>query len=146
MAVTAKMYGTPVKNQYNGTAVVDFDTDEIKCSLHTATYTPNQDTDAFWNVATNEITGTGYTAGGKKLTSPTVTYEAGTNEIRCDAADIEWTASTFTARYAVFYKNTGTSSTSPVVSYIDFGENVTVTAGTFKITLGAEGVFKLTVS
>jgi hypothetical protein len=145
MAVTAKMYGTPVKNQYSGTAV-NWTSDEFKCSLHTATYTPNQDTDTFWNVATNEITGTGYTAGGKKLTSPTATYEAGTNESRFDAADIEWTAATFTARYAVIYKNTGTSSTSPLIAYIDFGENVTVTSGTFKITLGAEGVFKVTES
>lgn len=144
MAVSAKMYVTPIKNQYNGSAVVDFDSDTIKCSLHTSSYTPAQKTDDFWNDATNEVSGTGYTAGGKTLTSATVNVSELTMFV--DAADVEWTSASFTARYAVIYKSTGTSSTSPVISYIDFGENLTVTSGTFKITFGAEGIAKITVS
>ena len=69
MAVTAFMFGVPVKNQYDGTAVVDWDTDTIKCALATSTFTPNQDTMDFFNDVTNEVSGTGYSARGGTLTA-----------------------------------------------------------------------------
>jgi hypothetical protein len=146
MAVTAKMYGVPVKNQYDGTAVVDFDTDTIKCSLHTVSYVPAQDTDDFWNDATNEISGTGYSTGGVTLATPDATYDTATNEIRLDAGDAQWTTATFTARIAVVYKSTGTAATSPLISWVDFGADVSVTASTFTITWDATGIAKITVS
>ena len=108
MAVSAKWYGNHFVNQYKAVAaadVIDFDTDTMKVSLHTVTYVPAQDTDDFWNDATNEISGTGYTTKGVTLGSKTVTYDAGTNECRLDAGDAQWTASSFTARIAVVYKD-----------------------------------------
>ena len=146
MAVTAKWYGVPIKNQFDGTAVVDYDTDTIKVALHTVSYVPAQDTDDFFNDATNEITGTGYTAGGVTLGSKTVTYDTATNEMRLDAGDAQWTASSFTARIATHYKSTGVSTTSPLISYVDFGGDETVASGTFTITWDATGVAKITAS
>jgi hypothetical protein len=49
--------------------VWDWDTDTIKCALTTSTYTVDIDTHDFFNDVTNEITGTGYTAGGATLAS-----------------------------------------------------------------------------
>jgi hypothetical protein len=125
---------------------VDWVSDTIKVSLHTSTYTPNQDTDDFFNDATNEVSGTGYTAGGVTLGSKTTAYDSATNETRLDAADVSWTSASFTARYAVVYKDTGTASTSPVLGYVDFGGDETVSSGTFNITWDATGVLKITAS
>lgn len=146
MAVTAKWFGVPLKNQFDGTAVVDWDTDTIKVMLTTSTYTPNQDTHDFKDDVTNEVSGTGYTAGGATLASKTATYDTATNELRLDAADVSWTVSTFTARYAVVYKDTGTASTSPLMGLVDFGGDQTVNAATFQITWAADGVLKVTAA
>lgn len=123
-AVTAFWYGLSVRDQWGATAGdrVDWVTDTIKMSLHTVTYTPNQDTDQYWNTATNELAATGgYTAGGATLASKTLTYDAPSNTVRLKAADVTWSAATFTARYAVIYKSTGTSTTSHLMGYINFG-------------------------
>lgn len=139
-AVTASQYGVPVKNQWDGTAVIDFDTDTIKAALLTA-YTINIDThDFFDDVSGTEITGTGYTAGGATLGSKTATYDTATDQIRLDAADTTWTTSTLSATDAVVYKSTGTGSTSPLLAGIDFGATVTTTAGTFQITWDSTGI------
>lgn len=139
-AVTASQYGVPVKNQWDGTAVTDWDTDTIKTALLTA-YTINIDThDFFDDVSATEITGTGYTAGGATLASKTATYDTATDQIRLDAADTSWTTSTLSATDAVVYKSTGTASTSPLIAGIDFGATVSTTAGTFQITWDSTGL------
>ena len=43
---------------------IDFDTDTFKAMLVTSSYTPNKDTHDFRDDVTNEVSGTGYTAGG----------------------------------------------------------------------------------
>lgn len=148
MAVTANWYGLALRDQWGTTAAdrVDFATDTIKCSLHTVTYVPNQDTDNYWDDATNEVAGTGYTTGGVTLGSKSLTYDTGTNETRFDAADAAWTTASFTARIAVVYKSTGVSSTSHVFSYVNFGGDETVSAANFTIQWDATGIAKITAS
>ena len=122
-------------------------TDTIKVALVTSSYTPNQDTHDYWDdVVANEVSGTGYSAGGETLTSPTVTSDAGTNEIRMDAADVAWSGSTITARYAVIYKATGVNATSPLISYINFSTDQATVSGTFTLTFATNSVFKATVA
>jgi len=144
MAVTAKLYGSVVAKLAN--KEIDLDTDTVKVALTTSTYTPDQDAHDYFNDVTNEVTGTGYTAGGATLGSKTVGYTAGTNTFKFDAADTSWTTSTITARYAVIYVDTGTPSTSPLIAYVDFGADVSTTAGTFLITWDAAGIFTVTVA
>lgn len=148
MAVTANWYGNALLGQWSATAArrVDWVTDTIKTSLHTSTYTPNQDTDDFFNDASNEITGTGYTAGGVTLAGKTATYDSASNETRLDANDAQWTTATFTARRAVTYKDTGTSTTSPVMGWVDFGGDESVSSGTFTIQWDSTGVLKVTAA
>lgn len=139
-AVTGLLYGIPVKNQYDGTAVNDWDTDTQKAALLTG-YSVNQDThDFFDDVSAAEITGTGYTAGGATLASKTATYDTATDQIRLDAADTSWATSTLSATDCVVYKSTGTASTSPLLAAIDFGATVTTTAGTFAVTWDSLGI------
>jgi hypothetical protein len=145
-AVTAGQFGIPIKNLLSGANLWDWDTDTIKCSLHTSTYTPDIDAHDFFNDCTNEITGTGYTAGGATLTASAPTYDTATDQVRLDAADTTWTTSTLTARIAIVYKSTGTASTSPLISFVNFGADVSTTAGTFQITWDATGIFIIDIT
>lgn len=144
MTVTAKVYGLAMQSIIN--KEIDFDSDTVKVMLCTSSYTPNQDTHRYKSDVTNEITGTGYTAGGVTLASKTVTYTGGSNTLTLDCADPQWTSSTLTARYAVFYGSTGTDSTSPLICYWDFGADVSSSAGTFTLTIDATGLLTLTTA
>lgn len=144
MAVSAKMYGNAFVSAFSG--LINYPSDTIKVALCTSTYAPDQDVHDFFNDITNEVTGTGYTAGGATLGTKTLTYNGGTNTLSIDAADTSWTTSTITARYAIIYKSTGTASTSPLIAYVDFGADVVSTAGTFQITWDAAGLCTVTVA
>lgn len=138
-------YGASVQNFFSGTETLDWDTDTIKVSLHTSTYTPDRDADNYHNDATNEVAnGNGYTTGGAAIASPTITFDSGTDETRLDHADPSWAASSFTARTAVWYKDKGGASTAdPLIGYLPFGSDVTVSSGTLSITIDSTGAFKL---
>jgi len=122
---------------------IDLDTDTIKVALVTSSYTPDQDVHDFFDDVTNEVSGTGYTAGGATLGSVTVTADNTDNEGVFDAADTSWSTATITARAAVIYKSTGTASTSALIAYVDFGADKVSTAGTFTIQWNSEGILNL---
>jgi len=122
---------------------IDLDTDTIKVALVTSSYTPDQDAHDFFDDVTNEVSGTGYTAGGTTLANKSVTADNTDNEGVFDADDITWAASTITARGAVIYKSTGTPSTSPLIAYLDFSTDKTSSAGTFAVTWNSEGILNL---
>lgn len=140
---TTKTYGSLIAKAFN--KEVDFDSDTIKVALLSSSYTPNQDTDDYWNdVSAYEVTGTGYTAGGATLANKSVAYTSGTNTTKFDADDVSWTSSTITARYAVIYDSTGTASTSALIGYVDFGSNQSSSSGTFSIVWDSAGIFTTT--
>lgn len=122
----------------------DLDTDTIKIALVTSSYTPDADAHDFWDdVSANEVGASGtYSAGGATLTV-TVSQDNTDDEGVFDATDVSFTSASITARYAVVYKSTGVSSTSPLICLIDFGSNQTSSGGTFAITFAAEGILNL---
>jgi hypothetical protein len=145
---TANWYGQEQLGQFSATAArrVDWVTDTIKTTLHTTTYTPNQDTHVFATDLTNELTTTGgYTVGGVTLGTKSVTYDSTTNETRLIAANASWTALTATFRYAIVWKDTGTAATSPLLGYVDLGAT-TITGTNFTIQWDATGVLKVTAA
>lgn len=145
MAVTAYWFGLAISAILN--KEVDWAADAIKVALCTSTYTPSQDTHDYFDDITNEVVGTGYTAGGAALGTPTIGYTAGTNVTKLDGDDTTWTTATITARYAIIYDSTpGTAATNPLLGYVDFGADYTSTAGDFKITWNASGIFTITVA
>src|SRR4029077_9522772 len=128
MAVTALWYGLALKDQWGTTAAdrVDFVTDTMKVLLATNAYTADQDTNSYittgaTGASASEVSSTNYSAGGVGITGKTLTYTAGTNVVMFDGADVTWTPVTFTTRWAVIYKSTGTSTTSHVFSYVNMG-------------------------
>ena len=145
MAVSAKLYGNvPLKF---ANKEIDWDTDTIKVALCTSSYTPDQDADEYYDDITNEVAnGNGYTTGGATLGTKTNTYTGATNVSKFDAADVTWSSSTITARYAVIYCSTGTASTSALIGYVDFGEDKVSDNGNFTITWDAAGIFTATVA
>lgn len=145
MAVSAKLYGLALKSM--ATKLMDLSSDSLMVMLCTSSYTPNQDTHQFKSDITNEVVGTGYTAGGQALSSVTLTYTGATNVLALDAADSVWTGSTITARYAVIYDNTpATDATRPLVAYVDFGADQSDSSGTFTITWDASGIATITAA
>ena len=144
MAVSSFVYGLALQSLFN--AEIDFDTATVKAMLLSSSYTPNQDTHRYKSDLSGEITGTGYTAGGVTLASKTVAYDSTTNTLTLDAADPSWSSATFTARYLVVYIDTGTSSTSPLLTYTDFGADVSVSAATFTGVIAAGGLVQATAA
>ena len=141
----SKLYGNFILKALN--KEVDFDTYTIKVALLSSSYTPDQDAHDYFNdVSAAEVSGTGYTAGGNTLASKTATYDSANNVVILDAADTTWASSTITARYAVVYDSTGTSSTSPLIGYVDFGSDQSSTSGNFTITWDSTGIVRITVA
>jgi hypothetical protein len=104
----------------------------FKVALYTASADINASTTIY--STTNEVTGTGYTAGGNTLvisTSPT----SGNNSSNIPTAYISfnntsWTTATFTARAALIYNVTQGNKS---VAVLDFGTDKTVSNDTFQI-------------
>lgn len=145
MANTGKFYGLFLKSLVN--KEIDLDSDTIKVMLCTSSYTPDQDTHQYKSSVTNEITGTGYTAGGATLSGVTITYDAATNKLTFDASDTSWSASTLVARYAVIYDATpGSDATRPLIAYVTFDADKSSTSAPFQIIWDAAGIASLSVS
>jgi hypothetical protein len=77
----------------------------------------------------DEITGTGYVAGGNTLTRIDPT-SSGTTAFT-DFADTTWSSSTITARGALIYNDTAAGN--PAVVVLDFGADKTSTNGDFTV-------------
>ena len=136
------LYGVTFLNALNNSLAIDLDdttADRFKVMLVTSAYTPDFGTHDFKADVTNEVSGTGYTAGGESLTSVTLTQSAGV--ITWDAADVTWASSTITARGAVVYDDSLTND--PLLCYIDFGADKTSSLGDFAVAFNASGVFTL---
>lgn len=146
-AITATPYGQTFLGQYSATAArrIDWVTDTIDCALCTSTYTPNRDTHVFYSALTNEVAnGNGYTTGGVALANKSTSYDSTSHEARFFADPSTWTGASFTFRYAVLYKSTGTGSTSPLIGWVDFGGDEQATSATVTITWDAtNGAFKV---
>lgn len=138
MAITSKLYTQYLMRAINGTAPITANTSKLKIALLKNTYTPSQSThSSMSDLAIYEISGNGYTAGGKTLTNVTVAFDG--PSVKIDAADVIWTNSTLTARYAVIYISDLTLG-NPLVGYIDFGQDISSYLGDYSIVFNAQGI------
>lgn len=128
MAITQAMCSS-FKSELLG-GVHDLDTDTIKIALYTSAATLGASTTAY--SATNEVVGTGYTAGGNTMTSPVVSLD-GTTAI-VDFDNTTWSAATITARGALIYN---ASKANRAIAVLDFGADKTSTAGDFTVVMPA---------
>lgn len=132
MAITQAICTSFKKELMQGTHNFTASTgNSFKIALYTSSATLGATTTAY--SATNEVSGTGYTAAGAALTNVTPTTSSTTAYI--DFSDVSWTSSTITARGAVIYNDT--ASGDPAVCVLDFGADKTSTAGTFTVQFPA---------
>jgi hypothetical protein len=128
MAITQAMC-TSFKTELLG-GVQDLDTDTLYIALFTSSATINAATTTY--STTNEVVGTGYTAGGNALTGAVISAD-GTTAI-VDFDNTTWVSSTITARGAMIYNST---KANRVIAILDFGTDKTSTDGDFTIQFPA---------
>lgn len=125
---------------------IDLDLETHKGAMFTNTITNDPTTDSAYSVApfnANEVTGTGYTAGGATLTGTTFTH-TGTGVCMWDATDMTWAASTIAnARAVLLYADALAGNNG--IAWINFGGDFSTTAGTFTIQWAAGGIFSIDV-
>jgi len=121
------IYRTFKEDVMAGVHNLDTGGDTIRVALVSG-YTPVTATHNVWADASGqEVTGTGYTANGKALTSQTVT-ETGTGtgstgeRGKFDAANVTWTGlniggTSGSPSHAVMYNDTPTTPLNPLIAY-----------------------------
>ena len=110
----------------------DLIADTLKIALFTSSASLGAGTTAY--STSNEISGTGYSAGGETLTSKVVTTSGTTAYFDC--ANPTWTSASFTANGALIYNSTNNDK---AIAVLAFGGDFTVAGGTFEIVLPAPG-------
>jgi len=139
MASTAGVCNSFKTELFNATH--NLSTDTIKVALYTTSATMTPSTTTAYS-ATNEVSGTGYTAGGATATGNTV--QLNTNTAAFTIANVAWPTSTITAAcYALVYN---ASKSNKAIAIIDFGGAFTDTNGTFTIPMPAASTGLVTYS
>lgn len=103
----------------------NFATDTFKMALYTGASNIGPTTSAYTTL--NEITGTGYTAGGEALTvsvQPTTGSDPSNTTAYLSFSNVTWSPAAFTCRGAIIYKVGGGN---PTVCILDFGADKTCT-------------------
>jgi hypothetical protein len=112
-----------------GTTVVRAATtaDTFKIALYTSSASLGAATTSY--STSNEVVGTGYTAGGNTLAVSTAPTSSGTTAF-LDFSDTTWSTATITANGALIYNST---QSNKAVAVLAFGGDKTSTAGDFTI-------------
>ncbi len=148
-AVTFNLYDKYREHSFDG-AAINIESPGgpgLKCAVVTSVYTLDQNLhDFFDDVNANEVTGTGYIAGGNVLASGTVTID-GAGLVTVDAADpatwVQNGAGFSNGRRAIIYHDTaGAASTDPLIGFSDdFGADKGNVDGDFTVQVNAAGLF-----
>ena len=131
MAITQAMCTSFKKELMTATHDFSAASNVFKLALYTSSATLGASTTAY--TATNEVSGTGYTAKGSFLTSIDPST-SGTTALT-DFDDLTFSTATITARGALIYNEAATSD--PSVCVLDFGGDKTSTNGDFTIQFPA---------
>jgi hypothetical protein len=127
------IYNSAIDDLANGN--IDFGADTFNLLLVTSSYTANKDTHIKRDDVTNEVSGTGYTAGGAE-TSCVVSKDTATDRVTLAFGAVSFSTATITAAGAVIYKTRGgTADADELVAFIDFGGDVSSTGATFSVGL-----------
>jgi hypothetical protein len=120
-----------------GAGAINPTSDTFYMMLTTSSYTPSKGTHAKRSAITNEVVGTGYTAGGQAVVCTPATNTT-THVWTLTPATTVWSGATLTARYGVIYKHRGgLASADELVCLVDFGADITSTAAAFTVTFSA---------
>lgn len=147
MTITASgLYGLTLEKFFNATS---FPTNGLESEsavsvlMVTDSHTPDFNAHNFRDDITNEVSGTGYTAGGATLTGTELTVSGGV--LTYDASDVSWSSSTISNAMAAvgYFARGGASSADELVFLSDFVTAASSSNGTFQIQWNASGIFTL---
>ena len=131
------IYNNLKSDLLNGNIDLGSGGDTIKVALLDNTHSFSA-TDSVWSdVSANEISGTGYTAGGATLANQSI---SGTTTVKLDGDNVAWSSATFTAYHIVLYDTTNSNS---LICSFDLGGAKTVASGTFTIQWNASGILTI---
>jgi hypothetical protein len=144
MAITASgLFGLTLEKQLIDTLGLSLESETaLSVAMITDSATPDFNAHDFWNdLEANEVSGTGYDAGGETLTGTEVTISTGV--LTYDATDVAWTTSTISnAMAAVGYFDRGGATTADELMFLsDFVSAASSSSGTFTIQWSASGIF-----
>ena len=128
MAITQVLTDTFKQDCLDGAQNLGNGGNTLKIALYTSSASLGATTSAY--STTNEVSGTGYTAGGVTLSRQAVAYDSSNNVAYFDAADPSWSSATITARGALIYNNTKSNAS---IAVLDFGSDFSSSNGTFQV-------------
>lgn len=105
-------------------------TDTLRMALYTAFSDIGPLTTAY--TTANEITGTGYAAGGEAVTGATISVDVRTGTVYVNFDNVPWPGASFTARGALIYNVTRSNAS---VAVLDFGSDKTFTPTNNTVTM-----------
>jgi hypothetical protein len=137
------LYALSYRDALNATNLaVNFALTTHKWAMYNNTETPAFQTETAY-AATNEVSGTGYTAGGQVLVNPSFVVAGATAVLTYDHDDQVWASPTsVTARGAKLYADALAGDN--LLVGVNFGSDFTSTAGTFTIQWSGTGIFTIT--
>lgn len=107
-------------------------TDTLKMALYTALSDIGPATTAY--TTANEVSGTGYTAGGVAVTGATISVDTQNNIVYVDFNNVSWPGANFVARGALIYNVTRSNKS---IAVLDFGSDKTFTSANNTVTMPA---------
>jgi len=131
----AAFYLSGKKKLWDGS--IDMDTDTIKVAFMSTSYTPNIDTEDFYDDISASIA-SGST--DQTLANKTLTIDTTNDIVKFDADDISISGQSFTSDMLVLYKSTGVASTSALICYIDI-TTISPEGGSVTVPWNASGIF-----
>jgi hypothetical protein len=105
-------------------------TDTLKMALYTALSDVSPNTTVY--TTTDEVSGTGYSAGGVVITGVTIDADVNNTVVYVNFNDVSWPGANFIARGALIYNVTKANKS---VAVLDFGSDKTFNAATNTVTL-----------
>ena len=108
----------------------DLATDTLKMALYTAFSDIGPLTTVY--TTANEVTGTGYTAGGEAVTGATISTDVQTGTVYVNFDNVSWPGANFVARGALIYNVTRSNKS---VAVLDFGSDKTFSSVSNTVTM-----------
>lgn len=144
MAVTASgLFGLTLEKMMIDTLGLSVESESaLSVAMITDSATPDFTAHDFWSdLEANEVSGTGYSAGGETLTGTEVTLSSGV--LTFDASDPSWASSTISNAMAAVghFSRGGATSADELLFLLDFVTAASSDGGTFLIELNASGIF-----
>jgi hypothetical protein len=123
---------------------IDLDSEtQHRGAMFTNTVVVDYSVDTAYGVApynANEVSGTGYTAGGELLTGTTFVESGTAGTVKFDATDLQWLSSTITNARGLLVYADGLAGNNAEVG-ITFGADFSTNNGTFLVQFHANGIY-----